>query len=563
MLWWLRGLAAVVLCWGMSAGAVGQPVDCGAAPTAKCLASVIFKLAKTLPDDSYFRRHVAFAEQELAPGNVKVTLDYVHSDAPDPSPWEDIDWIAQSGRFDRAIQVANERTSAVERLGGLLAVATQLLEKTQTVRATKIVDEVERALASVHAEANDDYASLLQEVGRLRARLGQIDRAARLLSRPGVSSVSELLDIANKYPAASSLREVAWQEAERTNEPYAWQQLIEDANGRGDEADLARAGQRAAIRLAGIDADRAEPVIRVARVLQTTGLTEQASKLIDPWRQWLNGKGEVKQDNILMPLIPVLVGLARDKDVETAIQITSSVSDRSRLLGIAADEYFRLGRSDVAVKFDHEALLSALASPVGDSQQQWAHHAALNNLALARAGRGDIEGALDVTAKMGNDTKMREVTSYVVGRAIDAGHGPVAGPAIEALQQQARAAQDISLLLQAANASFQVDNEKDARRGLDEVMKLVRERQASLDANDISVAAELTWRIDGNGDPRAMLGIVDRLDVKDPGAINRLVETMTPISAAVAVQLAGRQTEVERQIDELAAIGVAIAEGAK
>ncbi|MFC5324219.1 hypothetical protein [Bradyrhizobium oligotrophicum] len=542
---------------------MSQPIDCGAAPTPKCLASAIFKFAKTLPDDSYFRRHVAFAEQELALSDVKLALDYVHSDPADPPPWEDIDWIARAGRFDRAIQVANERTEAVERLGGLLAVATQLLDKGQTARATKIVDEVERALASAQPETRDDYANLIQEAGRLRARLGQIDRAARLLSRPGVSSVSELLDIANKYPVAVSLRDLAWREAERANEAYAWQQLIEDASSRGDQADLARAAERAATRLAGNDADRSEPVIRLARVLRTAGTAKLAARLVEPWRQWLNGRDETKRNNILMPLIPVLAGLARDKEVDEATHMTSSASDRSRLQSIAAEEYVRLGRNDIATRFDREALLSALASPVGDPKQQWAHQAALNNLALARAGRGDIEGALDVAAKIGSEAEIRSATSYVVRRAIDDGHGPVAAPAIEALLQQARAAQDVSLLLQAANAWFQVDNEKEARRELDEVMKLVRERQTPLDANDVSLAAELTWRIDGNGDPRAMLGIVDRLGVNDPGAIDLLVEKMTPISPVVAVQLADRQTEVERQIDELAAIGLAIADSAK
>jgi hypothetical protein len=43
------------------------------------------------------------------------------------------------------------------------------------------------------------------------------------------------------------------------------------------------------------------------------------------------------------------------------------------------------------------------------------------------------------------------VTSYVVRRAIDSGYGPVAGPAIEALEQQAVATQNAGLLLQAAS----------------------------------------------------------------------------------------------------------------
>jgi hypothetical protein len=60
-----------------------------------------------------------------------------------------------------------------------------------------------------------------------------------------------------------------------------------------------------------------------------------------------------------------------------------------------------------------------------------------------------------------------------------------------------------------------------------------------------------------------MLGIVERLQVNDPNAIDHLVEIVTPISPAVAVQLAGRQVEVERRIDELANIGIQIAAKAK
>jgi tetratricopeptide (TPR) repeat protein len=262
-------------------------------------------------------------------------------------------------------------------------------------------------------------------------------------------------------------------------------------------------------------------------------------------------------------LIPILAGLGRDQDVEIAAHTVTGVFDRTGCLEKAATEYFRIGRSDVATKFDREALFVAASSATGEPQLQSQHDSALHNLALARARNGDIQGALDAIAKLGDDAKKREVTSYIVRNAIDGGYGPVVGPAIEALGQEAQKARDAGLLLQAANGWYEVGNEEEARRSLDEAMRLVRESQASFQANDIGLAAELMWRIDGKGDAKAMLPIVDKLGVIDPNAIDHVVEIMKPISPAVAVQLAGRQTEVERQIDELANIGIAIAEGAK
>ena len=58
-----------------------------------------------------------------------------------------------------------------------------------------------------------------------------------------------------------------------------------------------------------------------------------------------------------------------------------------------------------------------------------------------------------VVAKLRDEAKVRQVMSYVVLRAIDSDHTPVVGPAIEALQEMAIAAQDAGLLLQAADES--------------------------------------------------------------------------------------------------------------
>jgi hypothetical protein len=94
-------------------------------------------------------------------------------------------------------------------------------------------------------------------------------------------------------------------------------------------------------------------------------------------------------------------------------------------------------------------------------------------------------------------------------------------------------------------------------------MRLADERRTPLTGNDLGLAAELTWRLDGGGKGEPMIGIVDKLGINDPSVIDHLVEIVTPVSPAVAVQLSGRQVEVERRIDELANIAIQIAAGAK
>src|SRR4029077_11179409 len=119
--------------------------------------------------------------RELASGDLKTALQSIVSDNPDPSPWEDIAWIAQAGRFERAIELANQRSSPVERLGALLAVATHMLDRNDRSRAARIVDDVERDLLSIAAD-DSDYATVLPVMAAwIRAGLGQAESAARLL----------------------------------------------------------------------------------------------------------------------------------------------------------------------------------------------------------------------------------------------------------------------------------------------------------------------------------------------------------------------------------------------
>jgi tetratricopeptide (TPR) repeat protein len=324
---------------------------------------------------------------------------------------------------------------------------------------------------------------------------------------------------------------------------------------RGDKADVSRAVQRVSLTIDAdiIDDARVHTATMLARLLLKAELPDLSARLVRQWPQWIKGKAPGLQASIVEAAIPVLVGLALDQDVESAANAVSDVFYHSQGLSKAAAEYLRIGRNDAARKFDAEALRvtsfqTTLPKLQGDRDS------ALHNLALARADQGDVRGALVAASQMSDEKRAREVTPYILRRAIDNGHGPAAGPAIEAMERQAAAVQDASQLLQAAHCWFEVGKEKDARRTLTQALKMAGKRLSALDAG---TAAELMWRIDGKGKAEAMLGIVDRLQARE--AIGRLVEIMTPVSPAVAVQLSDRQAETESRIYELARIAVHIA----
>jgi tetratricopeptide (TPR) repeat protein len=550
---WLGGIAALLLCAGTAATA--GPADCGTTPDVKCLAATVFALATTLPASNSIRQQVAFAEQELAPGDIVTALEYIVTDYPDPPPWDSIDWLAKAGRLDVAIKQARQLKSPAERVGALLAVAASLADRKDATRAQKVVEEAEHQLPSVPADELKYVQYFGSERGELWLRLGQTERALR-----SFTSTEELLRFADKYPgAAAKLRAQAWHKAERDNKWSDWKYLAEDAVKRGDQADAARAGERASNLGSGGEADAA---IALARALAMAGLPDLASKLIKPWPQWLNGS-DATHPWTVGSLMPVLAALGQDQDVLSAARAVSSIVERSRYLGAAGDEYVRLGRIDAAERLDAEALALVSVPPADDPKLQSDRDAVLNNLALARAGRGDIQGAFVVVAKLRDEAKVRQVMSYVVLRAIDSDHTPVVGPAIEALQEMAIAAQDAGLLLQAAERWYTVGSENKARGSLARAMKMIDAGQAKLTGADSGLAAELTWRLEASARPEALIDIVDRIGVTDAGAIDHLVEIVKPVSPAVAMQLTARQSEVERRIDELAKIALQIARNGK
>jgi tetratricopeptide (TPR) repeat protein len=548
---WLGVIAAFVLCAAPAAAA--GPADCAAAPDVKCLAAEIFALAKTLPADNPVRLQAAFAERELAPGDVATALDYIVTDYPDPPAWDSIDWLAKAGRLDIAIKQAAQLKLPAERAGALLAVAANLLDRKDAARAQKLVEEAERQLPSIPVDELKYVQRYEYDRGQLWLRLGQIERAARI-----VTSTESLLLFADKYPAAAvKLRAQAWRVAERNNRLSDWKYVVEDAVRRGDQADAARAGERAGSVSSGGQTDAA---IAIARGLSMAGLPEQAAKLIKPWPQWLDGN-DATRTWTAGTLMPILAGLGRDQDVLSAARAIGNLVERSYYLGVAADEYVRLGRIDAVERLDEEAL--ALAALAAAPDQKSDRDAVLHNLALARAGRGDIQGAFAVVAKLRDEARVRRVMSYVVRRAIDSDHTPVVGPAIEAMQEMAIAAQDAPLLLEAAERWYTVGSENKARSSLAQAMKMTDAGQAKLTGAESGLAAELVWRLQAAGKPEALIEIVDRIGVTDTGAIDHLVEIVRPVSPAVAVQLTARQTDVARRMDELAKIALQVAASGK
>ena len=119
-------------------------------------------------------------------------------------------------------------------------------------------------MPSIAGDSGGYANSIPRTAGELWARLGQTDRAMRLIR--GASAVTILLAIAAKSPSAVSLREQAWREAERANKPYDWKFLVEDAITRGDRPETAR--RKAEDRMG---RRQTETVVSLARVVLSAG----------------------------------------------------------------------------------------------------------------------------------------------------------------------------------------------------------------------------------------------------------------------------------------------------
>src|SRR5262249_26027753 len=158
-----------------------------------------------------------------------------------------------------------------------------------------------------------------------------------------------------------------------------WQLLLDDAKSRGDKADISRVAQGASRSIdAEFNDDHVYPKIRLARALLEAGFPELAGRRGKEWRRWGVGKDAIKEFNNVSALIPLLVDLGLDQDVQSAANAVSDDANRSRCLRKAAQEYFRIGRDDLAGQFGALALRVAILAPIGEPKRQQLHDAALH-----------------------------------------------------------------------------------------------------------------------------------------------------------------------------------------
>ena len=376
--------------WALAAGAPAFAADfaCGPTPTLRCVAPRLFSLIKSSHAEEYMRDRARIAETQMAPANLAVAVAYLIDDNGDPLPWELIHYLARAGLFDVATAEARHMDSASERIGGLLAVARQLVDAKVLDQAEKILTEVAPLLPSLGAD-DPFHAARAAEIWAL---LGRFDDVARTLSEDSAAAIIELLAIASKYPVqAEALRRQAWAQAERINDRIAWQIVTEHASQHGDTEMTSRAAQRALQ-----DSTDLDRTIRIATALLKVGLRQQAGKALDHWPT------SVRENRAppfhIAELIPVLVELGRDGEVGAAVKAVIKSRDRGRSLIRAADLLFSAGRSNQAARL--ELAVSMVAQD----------NSTLHNLALAQARRGHVPGALDLAAenqKSGGHEKCR------------------------------------------------------------------------------------------------------------------------------------------------------------
>jgi len=540
-----------------SALATAETIDCVRRPTLQCVTSSMFAIARTLPEDDYLRRAHLFAEQELAPGSLGVAVDYLNSDDPDPSPWDDIIWIARAGRFDRAIEEARKSSEPVRRIGGLIAAAEYLGKAGQTTRATKLLEEIEPELSGID---DPDYgAGIVLAAAEVWAQIGQIDHAARLLqtAEPALA-VETLLGLAKAHPqAAAGLRRLAWSQAERADLTSIWRTITTDAAERGDAETAAQAGQRALARL------RDEPyaALDAATALLALGRSEEVGKAIDPWRTWLTGQQGPQLANLIDRIIPVLAKLGRDAEVEAAARMVTDPVRRSDAFAKAADQVFRLGRRAAAEKLEREAIMVAEAPTVRDPKLRSGLDGALHNIAVLRADHGDIAGALAIVAKIQDRTSAADATYWVIERAMTSGYRDETIPAVESLEQAALRVNDPNLLIRAAEHWHRLGIEDAARKTLAQALRVAGQPAQSKAKLALVPAARLIWELDAS--TAAIDDALDRFVTTDE-ELSRLLDTVVdlliPASPGTALSLSQQIPDAQVRLGALARIAAAVAQ---
>ena len=547
---------------GALAGALAaaETIDCIGRPTLEGIASTMFAVARTLPEDDYVRRSHRFAEEELAPGNLGVAVDYLNSDYPDPSPWDDIIWIARAGRFDRAIQEARKSDEAVRRIGGLIAAAEYLGKAGQATEATKLLEEIEPELSGVD---DPDYgAGLVLAAAEVWAQIGQIDHAARLLqtAEPALA-VETLLGLAKAHPeAAADLRRLAWSQAERANLAYVWRSITTDAAERGDAETAAQAGHRA---LAYVR-DQPNVALDAATALLEIGRGEEVGKAIDPWRTWLTGQQGPQLANLIDRIIPVLAKLGRDAEVEAAARMVADPARRNDAFARAADQLFRLGRTAAAEKLEREAIMVAEVPIGGDPKLRSGLDGALHNIAVLRADHGDIAGALAIVGKIQDRARAAEVTSWVIERAKTSGYADKTRPAVESLEQAALSLNEPNLLIKAAEYWRELGFEDAARHALAQALRIAGQPAQSTAKLALAPAVRLIWELDAN--TAAIDDALGRLVTTDDELsqlLDTIVDLLIPASPGPALYLSEHIPDTHVRLGALARVAAGLEQKAK
>ncbi|MGE5548253.1 MAG: hypothetical protein ACM33T_15210 [Solirubrobacterales bacterium] len=543
--------AFALISWVVCGAAAGAPgLDCGALPIKPCVAARAFAVAETLPEDDPVRERVRVAEDVLAPADLDLALGFLTDDNPDPAAWDRVQWLARARLFDRAVAEAERAEDPIERAGGLIVVAEALTAAQDRTRAALLLDKAGQDLA----KGTDDFTTpwLRLVAARAWARIGRIDRALLGLSEGRTDTIRTLAELAREHPdAAAELRRHALAQARKADSGDGWLVLLKDAGERGDKADAAQAGRS-------VLASSREPRILVAAaaVLAKAGLTEQAAEAIGPWRTWVQGQSGAERSNLVNAIVPVLATLGRDDEARAATDTITEHFSHSNALTRAAVQYFSLGRADMVARFEQAALAVAEATPAANDKQRWERAAGFQNLALARARRGDVDGALAVAGRVSDPVRVLEIIAFIVHAAREEGRGEATLPAIERLDAAARQGEDPTGLLKAAEGYMGVDRAATARGAVDKAIEVMTRRPSAADGGDVMLLADLMWRLDGQAEP--ILAVIDRLGKEEQRilVVDHLIDTATTTSPETAVMLAERLPSLADRVQALARIAL-------
>jgi len=309
-----------------------------------------------------------------------------------------VEGLAQVGRVDRALEIAERVKLAESKARALAAIAAGLAQAKEKVRAKEVLEHALKVAEKI--EWNGEKAKVLREIAAVLARMGQFDEALKVAERiiedrrkaEALAAIATELTQTGEKERAKEVFEYALKVAERDVTDAKGKALVEIATGLTQAGELEQALKVAeGIKWAHV---KLEVLVAIAQSLAQMGERKQAKEVFDkaleiPEGKWWAGwKAEA--------LRKIAVGLAQAGErewakeiLEQALKVTERIENdpthKADALVEIAEKLSQMGEKEWAEEVLGQALMEAERSQEFEIRHKAETLAAIAAL-LARTG---------------------------------------------------------------------------------------------------------------------------------------------------------------------------------